>query len=108
MQCTLSLAYSGTGSRGGKNTTFWVRSWLVEGPDCQVTPNDVRALHNQKTPARPATKDSITEKSLSCVAKVPFRPLPFSCNRKNSRKRVYIFKGSPLLSPSSFLLQSVN
>lgn len=38
-------------------TAFWVRSWLGEGPDCQGTRSDVRAQHNQKTPANQATKD---------------------------------------------------
>ena len=35
---------------------FWVRSWPGEDLDCQVTCSDVRAPHNQKTPANQEQK----------------------------------------------------
>lgn len=82
-------------SKRGK--AFWVRSWLQKGPDCQVTCNDVRAQHNPKTPAsQPANKSLNNNRKITKLRcqSCSFRPLPFTWNRKNSRKRVYILKDS--------------
>ena len=80
-----------------RGRAFWVRSWLQKGPDCQVTCNDVRAQHNPKTPAsQPANKSLNNNRKITKLRcqSCSFRPLPFTWNRKNSRKRAYILKDS--------------
>lgn len=111
-QCTGPSACSGACSLEGENTewlyaskagtAFWVRSWLGKGPDCQVTCSDVRAQHDQNTPASQPTKVlTPTEKSQSCVAKaVPSAPYPFLRIGRTAGREV-IFKRLPLLLPPS-------
>ena len=106
IQCTEPSACSGACSLDGERTewlgtsergrAFWVKSWLGKGPDCQVTCNDVRAQHNLKTPASQANKSLNNNRKITklCCQSCSFRPLPFTWNGKNSRKRAYILKDS--------------
>lgn len=58
----------------GNSPSFLGQKLARGGPDCQVTCNDVRAQHNQKTPANQATKDFTAEKPLNKSQKLLFPP----------------------------------
>lgn len=80
-------------------TAFWVRSWPGKGPDCQVTCSDVRAQHNQQTPASTPTKGW----AQGCLAKaVLSAPYPFLLIGGTAGRELIVSKTFPSSSPLPF------
>lgn len=76
-------------------TAFWVRSWLGEDPDCQVTSNDVRAPHNQKTPANQEQKTEQQKTTTELASEAALSaPYPFLVTGGTAGKAC-ILKGCP-------------